>query len=434
METLLASLALNGISTFSKTAFSYASQYAVRQLGGQIERMLKDSGKDTDGTFSNKTASKIRKYKSQIEAKMAIVTPSIELAELMVLRGNSILLPVVEQAKEIVASIEHINVDKSKEDDICVFLEITLTDLKDLIHDLNLSFTMCQINAQQSWSRLSASSLIRASQALTQRSSLNPQGDDVSIFSSSRMVYYSLFEASVRVSNSWTWKEEFALANVQVMAKVSNANPYQVSISESFDDDRVHEGSPRCKTILLRSIASLFFAPTGQLLNIPELSSPVLVLKMGPMADHNLTDTPVSRSEIDDDEESVGEHDDLIDGGASDDVTDTGLGVLECILRLCMAEVREGRPVAALPDEILSVYLSGETNNDAPLHHTQSPRRSIKSPQSDATPLPGSYSTSSTSPDLHSVSPRHTPKGVRSMSDRFASLSFGHTGHTRRSS
>ncbi|TPX30369.1 hypothetical protein SmJEL517_g06051 [Synchytrium microbalum] len=366
----------------------------------------------TENATPTVDVSKLKRYQHQLEMKLQIVTPAIEVAELMAVKGNAILEPLVAQSKEIITTLEKMDLEGMDQITACSFFESIIEDLNDLVNMLNLAFAVIHTTSTRATIAISPSTLIRAGQTISKAQAVDTSSL-VSIFLASKMVYYSLLEGSVRKSGyNWTWKEEFALSDVELVHAESNQFPYELRLRESFDDGRYHEGSERSKSIPLNNVESLFFAPSGQLLNIEAMSSPVLVVKLAGEDGRlqKVLGTPSPKAPIEWiaiglADESVTAESDSEDSIKDDDenevvATNKTMGHIDCVLRLALAETREGKPVSELSDEILNLYLCGEnsaTTPAAPLHYSK--------PKTPTLAL-----TTASSP------------AVRSMADRMASL------------
>lgn len=122
------------------------------------------------------------------------------------------------------------------------------------------------------------------------------------------MVYYRVFESRESV----TWKEEQARSEVQVwrvdslsatgfgVSKKECEYRYLLTVKENFDDGRYHEKyeKPKLKVLELEKVQRLFFTASGQLLELEDSKSPVLVLKMNIDDDQQLKEENTLKSDI----------------------------------------------------------------------------------------------------------------------------------------
>ncbi|CAO3635282.1 unnamed protein product [Mucor fragilis] len=146
-------------------------------------------------------------------------------------------------------------------------LKQLLANVDDAIPSLHLSLR--SIENKTGTSAVSPAKLIQASNIL--------KGKNV-VFC---VKLYSLFSANQRAASAdaFTWKEEFFKASLVV--KSTGEFCYELSITEDTDDGRYHEeGEQQTKRIDVSHIDRMYYTQSGELLNIEDSKSPVLVMKV----------------------------------------------------------------------------------------------------------------------------------------------------------
>lgn len=152
-------------------------------------------------------------------------------------------------------------------DQVKARLKQLLANVDDAIPSLHLSLR--SIENKTGTSAVSPAKLIQASNIL--------KGKHV-VFC---VKLYSLFSANQRAASAdaFTWKEEFFKASLVV--KSTGEFSYELSITEDTDDGRYHEeGEQQTKHIDVSHIDRMYYTQSGELLNIEDSKSPVLVMKV----------------------------------------------------------------------------------------------------------------------------------------------------------
>lgn len=152
-------------------------------------------------------------------------------------------------------------------DQVKARLKQLLSNVDDAIPSLHLSLR--SIENKTGTAAISPAKLIQASNIL--------KGKNV-VFC---VKLYSLFSANQRAASSdaFTWKEEFFKASLAV--KNTSEFSYELSIIEDTDDGRYHEeGEQQTKILDVSHIDRMYYTQSGELLNIEDAKSPVLVMKV----------------------------------------------------------------------------------------------------------------------------------------------------------
>jgi hypothetical protein len=98
---------------------------------------------------------------------------------------------------------------------------------------------------------------------------------------------YSLFSANQReaTAEAFTWKEEFHKCDLEVkklQGKEDGNRDYELVITEDVNDGLYHEEDEGKQqlTVDIRHIDRMYYTQSGELLNIEDSKSPVLVMKV----------------------------------------------------------------------------------------------------------------------------------------------------------
>lgn len=152
-------------------------------------------------------------------------------------------------------------------DQVKARLKQLLTNVDDAIPSLHLSLR--SIENKTGTTAVSPAKLIQASNILKGKNA---------VFC---VKLYSLFSANQRAASAeaFTWKEEFFKASLVV--KSTGEFSYELVITEDTDDGRYHEeGEHEIKRIDVSHIDRMYYTQSGELLNIEDSKSPVLVMKV----------------------------------------------------------------------------------------------------------------------------------------------------------
>ncbi|KAG5519318.1 hypothetical protein PMAC_001943 [Pneumocystis sp. 'macacae'] len=287
MDDFLAKVSIAAATFAIRSGVSIAGGIALRQVSRYIKDMPSQAQRQALDTL-----------RKQLEQKIRIVTPAIDLIEIISARGNTSL-----------GSTVHLT--NSLRRDINAFA-------RRAVPLISLALTTSGANISSSLpNTVSPSRLLQASSFLTSADNLFERTSSVK-FQQVGPVFilklYTIFSGSARVAHmistsDITWKEEHAKCHVSVVRvnlndsdelknnstrERINEYAYELQVIEDLNDGRYHDeleerkikknkdgsiyGSKR--NIPIHLISRLFFNASGKLLNIEEAKTPVLVLKL----------------------------------------------------------------------------------------------------------------------------------------------------------
>ncbi|CAI6331864.1 unnamed protein product [Periconia digitata] len=318
MEVLLSQVTKQAMNYAIRTGITITSGYAIRQAG----RLLR--------TVEGQEKEELAALRLRLESKIRIISPAIDMIELIAARGNTSLESAVTLTKSLRWEIQSLGVRLSKavgeaklvqkgssrassaaQNDLELKLIISamkklLTRIEDAVPLINLAITTSGVNLSTSLpATISPSRLLQASTFLTagdtQYNMTTPRAQQIG--PSFTLSMYMLFsghayrpqdENGVRET---TWKEVMHKARVTMLRvplkhDAENQIPsegrrhefaYQLLVLEDLDDDRVHsyeDGEPQPgpyegvalagirEIIPIHEISKIFYADTGKILNI----------------------------------------------------------------------------------------------------------------------------------------------------------------------
>ncbi|KAK7205573.1 RanGTP-binding protein-domain-containing protein, partial [Myxozyma melibiosi] len=287
----------------------------------------------------------------KLKTRINIITPSIDLIQLLNARGYTLLQSTVSLTRELRDEInefdekmEHANqrmaLAKSAAEKQKTYKEVEqymlnlLQRIDESVQLLQLAITTSGANVTATLpDMVSPARLLQAAMFLlvadsaytrapTQRHQVGPT------FS---LKLYTIFYGTARnphttTNGDITWKEEHAKCFVEIFRYMADnlKYRYELVITENLDDGRYHEelenpgaGSPvpekdsqgggirgKSRTIPLSIVTRLFFSASGRLLDIEEAVSPVLVVKLNKAFLHR---SPYYMFEGEEESESEGE-------------------------------------------------------------------------------------------------------------------------------
>ncbi|KAJ2402505.1 Ran-specific GTPase-activating protein 30 [Coemansia sp. RSA 2559] len=293
MEDLFSKLALQTVTLVGKAAFGAAGSMALRRVAAYANRVPQPQGRQDE----------VDRLRAQFESKLRIITPAIDLVDIISARGHSTMASVLhltyalrndilafsnklEKLDQMVSraisattsdglslvamfrrvtvagqpssgsSSDDTNALASMNDAIIEDLKALLVKIEDAVPLLNLALTTSGAHLGSSLppgispSRLMQASalLSRSSTYLSTRSENNPPGD-VMVGDPFVLRLYSLFVGSVRPKSKsdFTWKEEYAKCHVALWRCADRSEDvlgdyaYELRIIEDLDDGRYHE-------------------------------------------------------------------------------------------------------------------------------------------------------------------------------------------------
>lgn len=253
-------------------------------------------------------------------------------------------------------------------------LKRLLSNVDDAIPSLHLSLR--SIENKSGKVTLSPSKLIQASSIL--------MGKETKF----KVKLYSLFAANQREpsATAFTWKEEFHKCDLVVNKIEQEKRDYELVMTEDTNDGLYHEeGEEKQKLIIdINRIQRMYYTQSGELLNIEDSKSPVLVIKVSKAkvqdednnSDEKLIQVKETAPEIikeelkesdwyaiglsDDDDDNDGS--DSEDGRTKSNVSNASeftlsLLLLESVVKLALLEISEQMNHLYASDELLSLYM-----------------------------------------------------------------------------
>ncbi|KAJ2825029.1 Ran-specific GTPase-activating protein 30, partial [Coemansia furcata] len=252
---------------------------------------------------------KLERLLSRFEARLRIVTPAIDLVEIIAARGHSTLSGALHLTHALRRDILSLSTSlpstsprqallrpapaaDTREPTVVKRLEELLEKIDDAVPLLNLALTTSGAHLGGSLPEgVSPARLLQASALLAR--------PGVRVGEPFVLRLYSLFVGSVRPKSrrDFTWKEDFGKCRLALFRPTPLA--YELRILEDTNDGRYHaedaplqppewatdmgqDVGPGGKSIVipLDHIASLYYTSAGSLLNIEDSTSPVLVLSV----------------------------------------------------------------------------------------------------------------------------------------------------------
>ncbi|KAJ1787798.1 Ran-specific GTPase-activating protein 30, partial [Coemansia sp. RSA 2399] len=303
MEDLFSKLALQTVTLVGKAAFGAAGSMALRRVAAYANRVPQPQGRQGE----------VDRLRAQFESKLRIITPAIDLVDIISARGHSTMASVLhltyalrsdivafsnklEKLDQMVSraisastsddsslvamfrrvtvagqpSSDDANALASMNDSIIDDLKALLVNIEDAVPLLNLALTTSGAHLGSSLPPgISPSRLMQASALLSRSStylSTRPEDSapgDVMVGDPFVLRLYSLFVGSVRPKSKsdFTWKEEYAKCHVALWRCADRSEDmlgdyaYELRIIEDLDDGRYHEpaddspGSPHNKRL-----------------------------------------------------------------------------------------------------------------------------------------------------------------------------------------
>lgn len=293
-----------------RSGLSFASGYAIKTLSKFWEKL------------PEKEKSSLEATRSRLQSKIMIITPSIDLIELISARGNTSLQSTVELTQHLKRDIDEFEkkVDAINDDitrlgteggteartkgtaQAAVDVEACMKDLlfriEDAIPLISLALTTSGANLSARLpDSVSPSRLLQASNHVTNADNAFVSAGRkrmIQVGPTFTLTLYTIFYGTSRNPHATehgdvTWKEEHPKCQVSIHRVPSadkNLNyKYQLIIDEDLDDGRYHDDDEkaeggRSRTIDVSLVTRLFFTASGTLLQIKEAKTPVLVLKL----------------------------------------------------------------------------------------------------------------------------------------------------------
>ncbi|KAI8876934.1 hypothetical protein K501DRAFT_261354 [Backusella circina FSU 941] len=365
IEDLFGKLAMTTVTTVSRIALSHATNAAIRNVTSYLTTQLPKNKPDSK---------EIQTLQRQLDLKVKNLKPTIDIIARSVADGNSDLEPALEMCNDLRHDIDDFaeQVDGGSVDQIKMRLSRLLSNVDDAIPSLHLALR--SIGSHDA--TISPSHLLHASRILM---------GHTGIFS---VKFYSLFTANVRTTTTtdtkpFTWKEEFHKAQLSLKRDQDPERDYKVLVKEDLDDGLYHEevnekggeAEGNICALDVSCIERMYYTQSGELLNIEDAKSPVLVikvLKQKKQVDKKVkveeTSPDIDKDELQDanwyavelwseDEDSDSDNDDDTKTRTVK-VNPMNLLLLEATIKLAMLEVSEQMDHMEASDELLNLYMA----------------------------------------------------------------------------
>lgn len=357
---------------------------------------------------------RLERKKDELQNKIETVTYSIEMIQLMAVRGNSSLESVLKLADYLredintfskdIAIVTSDSMSKRLSADSLKLVERSIDDLvvkiDKLVPLLSLVLTTygtSSVNNFQDY--VSPGRLLNATTLVDKSNTLFTQeknSSEIKVGPTFSLTFYNIFYNQSQTSESHIiWREKYARCKFQIyrIPKEGIEYYYELRIVEDFDDGRYHDDDERKGEwkFDITLISKLFFSASGKLLKLEDKSTPVLVFKLRKESKRSkavLCDDDYEWVAFGDyefppdseDSESDGEED-VDDASESDDQNlekvevkpeekadlniskPSPLSLLEYIVRLCAVQANDQTSIIDIKDERLRLYLSDENYN-----------------------------------------------------------------------
>ncbi|KAK9450705.1 RanGTP-binding protein-domain-containing protein [Limtongia smithiae] len=319
MEDLLSRAGNQAVTFAIRSGIAVVSSYAIKNVTKFLDKLPADE------------KSNLERLRKMLKINIKIITPSIDLIQLLAAKGYTTLQNTVSLTRELRRDINKFdeNVEKanlkmqtakSSSDKQKTYKEVEKY-MTDLLNRLESSIQLLQLAITTSGANLSATlpdtvspcRLLQASTLLLTADSIfvrNPS-ERQQVYPTFTMKLYTVFYGTARdphftMAGDITWKEEYPKCFVEIFrvpakhdASVAGLHgdqdkySYELVITEDLDDGRFHDELElpeyknatgplrgRSRTIPLTIVTRLFFSASGKLLDIEDAVSPVLVVKL----------------------------------------------------------------------------------------------------------------------------------------------------------
>ncbi|KAJ8104106.1 RanGTP-binding protein-domain-containing protein [Lipomyces tetrasporus] len=327
MDDLLARAGNQAVTFAIRSGISLVSGYAIRSLTRFLEKLPEDEKES------------LEKIKRRLNTKIKIVTPAIDLIQLIAARGNTSLDSTVSLTRALRRDInefdtrveqasQRMQIAKSTDErrkaakSVEQYMLGLLSRIEDSIPLISLALTTSGANLSASLpDTVSPSRLLQASAFLLAADSAYASRpfERHQVGPRFTLKLYTVFYGTARnphttTSGDITWKEEYPKCYIEIFRipiRLEDNNgeqskntrrdatgqtySYELVVTEDLDDGRYHEEfdsknppkpdangviQGRSRIIPLSIITRLFFSASGRLLEIDDAISPVLVVKL----------------------------------------------------------------------------------------------------------------------------------------------------------
>ncbi|KAF3215360.1 hypothetical protein TWF192_009477 [Orbilia oligospora] len=361
MDDLLAKIASQTVTFAIRSGIGVASSFAI----GQCTRYIR--------AIRGSERTEIMMLKDRLDIKIKVVSPAIDLVEILAARGNTSLESAMALTKSLREDIESLGVrllsaaeaeekhkgtrkkgqhDKDTAKKIIAEIKDLTKRIEDAVPLISLSVTASGASLSTAMPEsVSPSRLLQASTILTIADQMYMQNPfhERQVGNAFTLTLYQLFAGHAHRTgpkvDEFTWQEVAFKCKVKILrvplhyggseadndlgagqpeqymrgVEKTDEYAYELRIVEDLDDGRVHEdeGEPfdevqnagRRLSVPIHQISKIFYTNSGKLLGIDSIT-PVLLLKRNPLADPpRRLLERIGRYERDDDEDDLSEAD-----------------------------------------------------------------------------------------------------------------------------
>ncbi|KAI9283946.1 RanGTP-binding protein-domain-containing protein [Umbelopsis sp. AD052] len=376
MDELFSKLALQTANTVTRIAINHATNAALKSVTSYLLKQPKTKQQQHG----------IEDLQRQLDLRIKNLKPTIDIIARRVADGQEDLEPALEMCKDLRRDIDSFGADIDMESKtttttpefVALQLRNVLQRVDDTIPWLQLALRTSDIEkGTRRGANASTSRLLRAVSVLHQCK----DGDKTIEFN---LRLYSMFLGNVRPSTAkdFTWKEDYHKCKATLTKK--SAFNYQLNIKEDLEDLRYHEEGEKAGQLNfdISHLQRMYYTKSGELLNIEDSKTPVLVLKITktaniaePSSDSKSTTLKTISSdeahaatwyaleEWKDDEDESDNEDEGTPEKAQDSKTQKtlfhpSLPILEATLRLAQLETTEEMDVLQAGDDLIDLYMT----------------------------------------------------------------------------
>ncbi|KAJ1861202.1 Ran-specific GTPase-activating protein 30 [Coemansia sp. RSA 2703] len=308
MDDLFSSLAMQTVHLVGKAAFGAASSLAMRRVTEYV-----NSTQQAAATASAAAAAdaELAHQHMRFETTLRVVTPAIDLIELISSRGHSTTSGVLQLTARLRKDIQQFAAALPAQPDQSAKTtegtQATLARMRMLVDRIDAAVPLLNLALTTSGAHLGAAlpdgvspgRLMQASGVLA-RAPSSVAGEGALVGPVFTLRLFSLFAASVRAKtlSDVTWKEEYVICHAALWKMPGDLIEYELRVVEDLDDGRYHEesedatpswaaevvagrGTPgRVLRMPLGNMCSLHYTSAGALLNIEDSVAPVVVISL----------------------------------------------------------------------------------------------------------------------------------------------------------
>jgi len=383
MDELLSKLALQTASTVTRIAINQATNAALKGVTSYLLQQPKTKQQQHG----------IEQLQRQLDLRIKNLKPTVDVIARRVADGQEELEPALEMCKDIRRDVDNFTADINSESKstttspefVAQQLRQVLQRIDDTIPWLQLALRTSDIEKGSRRANTSSSRILRAASILQQAK----DGNEPIQF---EMRLYSMFLGNVRpdTAKDFTWKEEYHKCKVTLTKQPTAKYGYDLNLLENLNDSRYHEDGEKAGELHfdLKALHRMYYAKSGELLNIEDSKTPVLVLKIckdstdaeqpedeksGVSALKSISSDEAHQAswyaleewqdDEDEDDEDEGDEDNEKQIGQHNKSQDvqakftTTLPILEAAIQLAQLEITEEMDLLQAGDDLIDLYM-----------------------------------------------------------------------------